>query len=156
MSVEMDTAVAEQVLTIADELFTAMITGEPGSVRVHGGPVELGDPVHAWVDVSGGFAARAMLSTEATTASDLARLLLGMTPDETVSWEDLVDAFGEMANVVGGNVKSMLPEQGVLSLPQVSHDFPGGTGDLHRVDLDWAGKALVISIWNFDGKEDDR
>ena len=33
--------------------------------------------------------------------------------------EDVADALGELANVVGGNVKAVLPGPSVLGLPEV-------------------------------------
>ena len=144
-----DIGIAEQVGVIADDFFTAMITGEPGSVHVvPTGTVTLQAPIHAWVDVDGSYAARALLSTEEETAHTIARALLGMALDEPVSEADLIDAFGEMANVVGGNIKSLLPEQGALTMPQVASEPPAiDTPALTEVDLDWDGRGLTIRIW---------
>lgn len=145
--------IGEQVLAIADDFFTAMITGESGSVRLHDDEVVLVDPVFAWVDVAGAFSARALLSTERTTADALARALFAMPPEEEVSDADLTDAFGEIANVVGGNIKSLLPESGVLTMPQVAVRAPEPAGDLiHRTALDWAGRGLAIDIWKLDNE----
>lgn len=148
------TGIGEQVLAIADDFFTAMITGEAGSVRLHPEGVVLTDPVYAWVDVSGAFAARALLSTDRTTADALARALFAMPADEEVSSADLTDAFGEVANVVGGNIKSLLPESGVLTMPNVASQAPQPAGELvHRTDLEWAGRGLSIDIWMLENNE---
>ena len=42
-----------------------------------------------------------------------------MSVDVLVSPDDLTDVLGELANIVGGNVKAMLPTGAFLSLPQV-------------------------------------
>ena len=60
--------------------------------------------------------------------------------------EDVVDAFGEIANVVGGNVKAALPGSSGLSLPDVGHaPAPRNPGDVCRVDLLWRGETVSIS-----------
>lgn len=144
--------IGEQVLAIADDFFTAMITGEPGSIQLTG-DVVLTDPVFAWVDVAGSFSARALLSTDRTTADALARALFAMPADEEVSNADLIDAFGEVANVVGGNIKALLPQSGVLTMPQVASQAPEPAGELvHRTDLDWGGRGLAIDIWKLENE----
>ncbi|KGM13836.1 hypothetical protein N869_09050 [Cellulomonas bogoriensis 69B4 = DSM 16987] len=140
---------ADPILAIAEEVFTAMIDGEPGHVLPALSAPELGDPMHAWVDVQGTTSGRVLLSTERATADDLARALLGMEPDEEVSTEDFVDALGEVANVVGGNVKALVPDPGVLTLPQVTQERPPTQdgSQIYELNLDWRGRAVVISLW---------
>ena len=96
-------------------------------------------------DVSG----RTLLTTDVATAHRLARALLAMEPDEPVGEEDLVDAFGEVANVVGGNLKALLPVQGTLTLPQVSRVAPEHAGAVlvDSVALTWRGEPLDITVW---------
>jgi hypothetical protein len=103
------------------------------------------------VDVHGELAGRAAVTTDLATAHELARALLGMNPDEEVSEADLVDAFGEVANVVGGNVKALLPSQGTLGLPQVASELPvvPGTSLSHELRLDWRGRSIVVVVWLF-------
>lgn len=148
------TAIVEndQVYAIAEEVFAAMIDGEPGHLLPWVGEVPVPtEPLVAWVDVHGELAGRAAVSTDVPTAHALTRALLGMGPDEPVGPEDLVDAFGEVANVVGGNVKSLLPSQGTLTLPQVSAALPElPAGALaHELLLDWHGRAIVVVVWLF-------
>jgi chemotaxis protein CheX len=56
-------------------------------------------------------------------SSDLARRLtssmFGMEPDEPGP-EEVCDALGELANMIGGNVKALMPEPCQLSLPTVA------------------------------------
>lgn len=146
----MSTLIAgEDVYAIAEELFVAMIDGEAGALRPWDGDVPAWDAsVVAWVDLHGDWAGRASVTTERSTADDLARALLQMGADEPVGAEDLQDAFGEVANVVGGNVKALLPTHGALGLPQVSDTDPGLPGSvvLTEVVLDWRGRALVFTV----------
>jgi CheY-specific phosphatase CheX len=142
----------DQVYAIAEEVFAAMIDGEPGYLRPWEGEVPAAaEPLVAWVDVHGELAGRAAVSTDVPTAHELTRALLGMGADEPVGPEDLTDAFGEVANVVGGNVKALLPSQGTLSLPQVATVLPEVTGTslTHELRLDWRGRAIVVVVWLF-------
>jgi len=146
----MSTVIAgDDVYAIAEDLFAAMVDGEPGTVRPWTAPVpDWADPVHAWVDLHGAWSGRAVVTTERTTADDLARALLGLPADEPVADEDLQDAFGEVANVVGGNVKSLLPITGTMGLPQVAHVAPvlPGSSVITQVLLDWGGRALELTV----------
>jgi hypothetical protein len=74
-----------------------------------------------------------------------------MEPHEEVGALDLVDAFGEVANVVGGNLKSLLPTQGQLSLPQVAASAPEVPGAIVVQDLrlSWRGSLIVVTVWVF-------
>ncbi|MFC8923837.1 chemotaxis protein CheX [Cellulosimicrobium sp. NPDC057127] len=140
---------AESVVPITQDLFTAMIDGEPGLLTPADAiTVPMVDPVHAWVDIVGPAHYRALVVTPRATADRLARALLQMTPDEDVSLEDVEDALGEVANVVGGNLKGMLPEGSSLTLPVV--DVTGPTASRpadHEQPLLWRGDPLVISLW---------
>lgn len=146
----MSTLIAgEDVYAIAEELFSAMVDGEAGTVQPWYGQVPAWrDPVVAWVDLHGDWAGRASVTTERRTADDLARALLQMAPSEVVGDDDLHDAFGEVANVVGGNVKSLLPTHGTLGLPHVAAVDPGLPGSVlvTEVVLDWRGRALVLTV----------
>lgn len=142
---------SDPILTIAAEVFTAMIDPEPETLREWYGPApDFGDPTYAWVDVGGEMPGRVLLTTERATATRITRGLLGLGEDEPVLDADFVDAIGEVANVLGGNVKSLVPDPGVLTLPQVSHTAPDGpVRDLvHEIALDWRGDRLVIGVWS--------
>lgn len=150
MSTAIDTGVfAETALAIAEEVFTAMVDGEPGLlVPAFEVPAAPTTPTYAWVDVHGEHPGRVMVATERATAMDLTRALFALQPDDEVSDADFVDAFGEIANVVGGNVKALVPDPGPLTLPEVSPMAPtDGAVVLHEAHLVWRGKPLTISLW---------
>ncbi|WP_298462496.1 chemotaxis protein CheX [uncultured Cellulomonas sp.] len=138
-----------QISAIAEEVFAAMIDGEPGHLVALPDGAPLTDPVYAWVDMHAGVTGRALLATDVATAHDLARALLQMGADEPVGEADLVDAFGEVANVVGGNLKALLPVQGTLTLPQVGRERPdlSGATQVDAVALMWRGQPLDITVW---------
>ncbi len=142
----------DPIHAIARDVFAAMVdAGDADMLRLWDGTPVLEDVLHAWVDVDGGAAGRVVLSTERCTAEHLTRALLQMPPDEPVEHRDMVDAFGEVANVVGGNVKALVPDPTVLSLPCVDTAMPGGGVDgryRHELALGWRGRPLVIRVWS--------
>ncbi len=78
----------------------------------------------------------------------LTRALLGMPDEEEVSDADYVDAVGEIANVVGGNVKALVPDPGPLTLPKVAATQPTDEATLlFDAPFTWRGRPLVISVW---------
>ena len=139
----------DEVQAIAQEVFAAMIDGEPESLVPWPDAGTGSDAVVAWVDVHGPWLGRASLETSTPAAHELARALLSMEADETVPREDVVDALGELANVVGGNVKALLPEHGTLGLPKVADRLPDGqlAAAVQRVPLAWRGHPFVVTVW---------
>ncbi|NUU16981.1 chemotaxis protein CheX [Cellulomonas humilata] len=142
----------DQVLAIAQEVFAAMVDGDEGLLQPWPGELPvIEDAVVAWVDLHGPWPGRAELRTSGATANDLTRALLSLPDGEVVTSLDLVDAFGEVANVVGGNVKSLLPLQGSLGLPQVAPSAPAVPGArlVQELPLSWRGRPLVVAVWAF-------
>lgn len=143
---------ADVVYGIACEVFAAMVDGEEGGLGPWMGPRPVhAEPLAAWVDLLGPWPGRATLVTDAETARELARALLGLGHGEDVSHADLVDAFGEIANVVGGNVKALLPDTGTLGLPQVASaaPVPDASTVVHQLRLAWRGRPLEVEISTF-------
>ncbi|MGY1744733.1 chemotaxis protein CheX [Blastococcus sp. SYSU D00695] len=104
------------------------------------------DTLSSWVDVVGPWTGSVVLTASRATAEALSRALLRDSAPAELEEEDVVDAFGEIANVVGGSVKAVLPGHSALSLPSV------GTGpevrnpaDVCRVEVLWRGEPIVIS-----------
>ena len=144
------------VLPIAQDLFAAMVDGEPGllePVDALGAPIP--DPVHAWVDIVGPTSWRTLVVTARPTADRIARALLQLDDGETVGLDDVRDALGEVANVVGGNLKGMLDGGSSLTLPVVDTTGPAvARAADHAQALLWRGEPLVISLWTSkDGEQ---
>jgi len=140
----------DPVLTIAQDLFATMIDGEPGHLYMWMGvDPELDDPRYTWVDVSGPVATRVMLMTGRETGEHLTRALLAMDDSDPVSDVDFADAVGEIANVVGGNVKSLVTNPGALTLPVVTHERPemAGATCLLKTYFEWRGAPLGVGLW---------
>jgi chemotaxis protein CheX len=133
------------VESIAQDAWIALVGEEEVLVPLPGEPVT--DPVSSWVDVVGPWTGSVVLTTGRRTAEELTRALLAEHSPEVLEHEDVVDAFGEIANVVGGNVKAALPGSSGLSLPDVGDaPAPRNPDDVCRVDLLWRGETVSISV----------
>jgi hypothetical protein len=133
------------IQSIAEDTWTALVGEDEVLVPL---PGELpGDVVSSWVDVVGPWTGTVVLTTGRETAADLTRALLGEHAPTDLEDEDIVDAFGEIANVVGGNVKAALPGPSALSLPDVgAAPAVRNPADLCRIDVLWRGEPLSISV----------
>ena len=133
------------VEAIAQEAWIALVGEEEILLPL---PCELpAEVVSSWVDVVGPWTGSVVLTSGRQTAEDLCRALLGPACPPVVDDEDVADAFGEIANVVGGNVKAALPGPSGLSLPQVGEaPVVRNPADLVRVDVLWRGEPVVISV----------
>lgn len=102
------------------------------------------------VQFSGAWEGAITIETSADFARRAAATMFGVDPD-AASVADTQDAIGELANMTGGNVKSLLPEPCRLSLPtvvegsDVSTRLPGGEL-LTSVAFDCNGDPLVVRL----------
>lgn len=133
------------VEAIAGEAWIALVGEDELLVPV---PGDLpADTLSAWVDVVGPWTGSVVLTTGRQTAADLTRALLREAAPELLDHEDVADAFGEIANVVGGNVKAALPGPSTLGLPQVgAAPAVGDSEDVCRLEVRWRGQPLVVSV----------
>jgi chemotaxis protein CheX len=107
--------------------------------------------VHSSVSITGSWNGHVVYASSTVAARRAAAAFLAMGPDE-VSQEDLCDVLGELANIVGGNVKAMLPAGANLSLPQVVLAPESATiyPNAERVSGlygAWDGEPISISMW---------
>jgi chemotaxis protein CheX len=107
--------------------------------------------VHSSVSITGSWNGVVVYASSTAAARKAAAAFLAMGEDE-IGPEDLSDVLGELANIVGGNIKAMLPPGSLLSLPQVvlapesASRYPSAervTGLYGR----WDGEPVSISMW---------
>ena len=107
--------------------------------------------VHSSVSISGSWTGHVVYASSTEAARKAAAAFLAMETAE-VSSEDLSDVLGELANIVGGNVKAMLPPGCFLSLPQVVLAPESATKypNAERVTGlygTWYGEPVSVSMW---------
>nr|WP_282920912.1 chemotaxis protein CheX [Mobiluncus sp. Marseille-Q7826] len=152
----MNQEVREAVLNIANDVFYALIDKHEGTVIEWLDEIEpFQNPVYAWVDSQGDKQLRVMLEMEDSTAKDLTRAMYRLGETDEVTEEDQQDAFGEIVNVIGGNMKSIVEDSGNLILPQVRKEKPvEPESPLISVNLYWKSKFLVVSISDLNATRD--
>jgi chemotaxis protein CheX len=133
----------ETVQSIAQEAWSALIGDDEFLVPLPGGLPD--DAVSSWVEVVGPWTGAVVLTCSSATAEQLSRCLLAEHAPPVLDAEDVADGLGELANVVGGNVKAVLPGPSVLGLPEVG-SAPAAGPDTLRVDLLWRGQSLTITV----------
>ncbi|MCB9830907.1 MAG: chemotaxis protein CheX [Planctomycetes bacterium] len=72
----------------------------------------------AGVSITGVWNGACVFSCSEALARRITALMFGSDPDD-VTADDLRDALGEMANLLGGQVKALVPEGSDISLPVV-------------------------------------
>lgn len=102
------------------------------------------------VQITGDFEGAVTVQLTARKASQVAGLMFAMEPDE-IGADEVSDAVGELANMAGGNVKSILSGSCQLSLPSVTsgrdyHVSVPGTIVRDKIGMTCEGELVVITM----------
>lgn len=133
---------------VVEEVWTSFLGAE--DPLLVGPPAALDVGWSAAVTVSGEWHGMICVELPTDTAEVVTRRMLGLvegledTPDE-----DVADAVGELVNMIGGGVKSLMPGPSVLSLPVVAAGRvarPSDAQEVCRFDASWAGSPLVVTV----------
>lgn len=109
-------AYRENVVPVVDMVFSTML-----GLKVEPYPmpwVRPTDMVTAAVYFAGAWRGAVLLECTRRQARTFAQLLMSIGPSAMID-EDVRDALGELANMLAGNLKSVLPSGVVLSMPSV-------------------------------------
>ncbi len=114
------------------------------------GDAELARAVASWVHISGAWDGSVLVQLPRPLALQLAGTMFASDP-AAVTPEELRDAMGEIANMIGGNLKAVLPAPSRLSLPSHAMEGLGGevvhvNGASERVDLACEGAFVVVTV----------
>ncbi|HWL44727.1 MAG TPA: chemotaxis protein CheX [Ilumatobacter sp.] len=103
----------------------------------------------ATIAIGGTWTATLLVAMGPALVGQFASALMGAAPDE-LDQPDIDDAFGELANIVGGNVKGLIDDAAAtLSLPVVAPARPSVTGGrlTAQVAYQVAGQPMVWELW---------
>jgi chemotaxis protein CheX len=106
----------------------------------------------AWcaaVSVHGGWTGTVTIELSRELAHALSRLMMAMGEDEPLDDAEIADAVGELVNMVGGNIKSLMPGPSALTLPVVAAGRAAHSSELREVsrfDARWDGKPVRVSV----------
>lgn len=111
------------------------------------------------IHISGTWNGLVSLTCSTAAATLAAASMLGVEV-EGVGASDVLDAIGELVNIVGGNVKGLLPPPTDLSLPSVTDgslhvDTRAGAERIVDVHLSWMDEPVGVAVWERRGGEPD-
>jgi chemotaxis protein CheX len=103
-----------------------------------------------FVNIGGAWQGTVLLEVSDFLSHAFAGRMLGMASDE-VSEQDVADSLGELTNMVGGNIKSLLPAPSNLSIPSVAEGsdysiWAPGTDLLAQITLRCEGQPMLITV----------
>ena len=104
----------------------------------------------AWVEIGGAFEGVLTVQTADAFVGRAAAVMFGTEPG-AVTREEMHDALGELANMLGGMLKPQLPGPSSLSLPSVADGdaaMPGfpNASVLVRVELTCIGEPVHVVL----------
>jgi chemotaxis protein CheX len=137
----------ETIADLTQEVWNALLAEDRGPLV----PDEVtGEDVVAMATISGGWNGTICVSCSRLAARHATSAMFGMEDDE-LSADDINDAVGELVNVVGGNIKSLVPGPSVLGLPTVVEgtpvQLPTHLELTHEVRFSWMAEPVVVSVW---------
>ncbi|MEL6178715.1 MAG: chemotaxis protein CheX [Myxococcota bacterium] len=141
------------IITSVEEIWDSMLGTPIASTPVVTMP-ESPDRIACMVQITGRWVGSVMLVCRKDLAADLTRTMFAMD-DEQPSSDDIHDAFGELANMVGGNIKTIVGDPSHLSLPTVidGHNYHLNVTRstcTHEVDFECLGERLQLRIFEQD------
>jgi chemotaxis protein CheX len=139
----------DDLKVIADQVWSSYLDLDGGSPLMPVPHEKRADDVTASVSVTGAWRGHVLVSCSEAASKHVAAALLGIEFDD-VAEEDVADALGELANIIGGNVKSLLPEPRALSLPHVHVDgasgrYPSVTEVCH-LEGTWMAESVTVTV----------
>lgn len=144
----------EDLEFITAEVWSSFLDVEGTDPLVPGPPQAWPDDeltTSASVSISGAWRGHVILECSQRAALLVAAALLAV-PEDEASEEDVADAVGELVNMIGGNVKSLVDSPSMLSLPHVvvqpgSHQRWPGAHQVCRIDGAWNGEFVSVLVY---------
>ncbi len=140
---------AEDIIAITQNVFSTVLASPVGD------PVRPPEPppkpaLTGSIHISGQWQGSVLVSTTESFADHAAEKMLGID-NSSVAPEDRVDVLAELTNMIGGNIKSLLPGPSNLSLPSVAPGTPpesalAGAADLNHVRMSCVGEEVNVIV----------
>ncbi len=140
--------VEEEIRQLTASIWESILSLPLEQVEV--APAEGARLMAACVQITGAWQGAVSLTCNADFAARAAVIMFGLG-DAPATHLDMQDALGELANMVGGNLKALLPEPCQLSLPTV---VDGADWSVHiprskvmtRVGMSCMGSPLGVTL----------
>ena len=146
---------AAQIAEISKSVWSSML----GLEIQESGPVPVPKAAERYmigsIQISGGWNGVVTLACPSTLSREVAALMFGVEIDKATPSE-IQDAWGEITNMIGGNIKSLLGGTSQLSLPTVAEgqDFSMGIPGVRPVGKHFfacGSQAFVVELLEKDG-----
>ena len=142
-------ATDEQVVGIVQDVWSSF-TGKAIGAGSQAVALDAADVSVGRVAVRGQWRGWVLLACPARLARTAAAAMFDR-PAEALTDDEVADALGELTNMIGGNLKSVLPGPSRLSMPAVTvgaaaDPVPGGVL-VNAVALACDGLPLSVSVW---------
>jgi chemotaxis protein CheX len=140
---------AEEIVQITQDIFSTMLLLDV--VAAGDAPPLRDDPrLTACVQIAGAWKGAVVFDASVRFARQVAAIMFDMAAGDTTA-ADLQDALAELANMIGGNLKSLLPGPSFVSLPSVTegNDYSlsvPGTRLISRVQMDCQDELLEVAL----------
>jgi chemotaxis protein CheX len=136
---------------MVEQVWVSYLDPEGVSPLLQNGEVKQLTEVHSTVSITGSWHGHLVYASSVRAATKAAAAFLAMEPEE-VGQEDISDVLGELANIVGGNVKAMLPTGCFLSLPTVvlapdTASYYPAAERISGLYGTWDAEPVSISMW---------
>ena len=138
-----------EIIDVASAVWQSMLSMDVYGLEPGAG-LDGGSFITATVLITGAFEGGVTLQLPSPAGRTLAAVMFGKE-EEDVSPDEVADAVGELANMVGGNLKALVPQPAKLSLPSVTEgdsytmSFPG-TEVTNQVAVGFEGHVLRIVL----------
>ncbi|HWJ07885.1 MAG TPA: chemotaxis protein CheX [Nocardioides sp.] len=149
---EVDAPTTDDVQAVTEDVWMALVGEDEALVPrlvPAGSPIDATGVWSAATTVSGAWQGVVTVELDETVAHALAARMLAIPDATEVGDGDVADAVGELVNMVGGNIKSLMPGPSVLSLPAVAAGravFASDVAEVCRLDLAWRGSPVRVCV----------
>jgi chemotaxis protein CheX len=143
-------ATDEQIVGITQDVWSSF-TGKAVGVAPEGVALDAGDVAVGRVALTGDWQGCVLLRCPTRLARTAASAMFDL-PAERLTDDEVADALGELTNMIGGNLKSLLPGSSHLSMPAVTVGASSAVRMpravlVNRVSLACEGLPLTVSVW---------
>ncbi len=138
----------DEVVQLTQEIWAALVAPQ-GTPQLELDDLP-GHEVLATTDITGEWNGTVCVACSRAAARRVTSVMFEI-PASDLSETDIADAVGELVNVVGGNIKSLLPGPTVLSLPTVVDSselsLPDHLELATEVRFSWMAEPVLVSVW---------
>jgi chemotaxis protein CheX len=138
------------VQAVVEQVWSSFLGDEEPLLPRYDAPAAF-DALAAWsaaVGIHGGWEGTVTVEVSDRLAGTLTEVMLGVEPG-AVDDSEIADAVGELVNMVGGNIKSLMPGPSTLTLPNVAAGRAAhatDTAEVARLDASWLGQPVRVSV----------